>query len=577
MSACRAELKGNRFIAVSSRDLTQIAAVRKRFADWNFVEREGLFLASERTDCFANDGMSSVVFAVPLQYDLTTGQVFAPKQALNRSVTPHFASPAAWARLEGCRVICSADKYGLSQLYVHQASSFAVIANSATLLSEVCGAELDFGALTGFALLGSFIDTDTAFSGVSKLSAGCDVVLENGSALISKSPLDYSGNSAGEGLRDHFVTAVTRMRTAFPDAELELSGGLDSRLILAAIPQGQRPRHRAFSIGSVDSPDVRIASELAAKFGMTHRLASTDAWYSVDAQGFSTLLADICVGYDHAANPIDKLAIVSAGGDDDGRARFGGQNGEILRGFFYPAQQLSAMPHAGLARRLVEWRLFANDRVNERLFVIPDYTKRREQIATRLIDRLLSYGAPWYRALDGFYLDERMQRWVGAGCNNRFITRTSLYPFFDPSVIDAAMQLEGDEKRDSFAAYRLLMELDPELAALPLDNGIVPADVVIGRGGVSKLRRTVSKVADKLHQRLLGGSRATLGSGEAVARWHALGLHRDLPVDALKATGFLAPDALDAIVAGTMKLDRASLGFLLMMTSLVRLEESRSP
>ena len=575
--ARHAELKGNRFIAISSRDPARIATVKSRFVGWNIAEREGLLLASERADCFANDDASSVVFAVPLQYDLASGRVLTLEQALNQSAMPRFASPAAWVRLEDRRAIGQVDQYGLSQLFVHQAPDFAMIANSATLLAEICGAKLDFGALTGFALLGSFCGTDTAFSGVSKLPAGCGVVLENGSVLIGKSQIDHDERDNAESLRDRFVAAVTRMRTAFPDAELELSGGLDSRLILAAIPPDQRSHHRAFSIGPADSPDVRIAAELAAKFGMTHRLASTDAWYSLDAQDFSAMLADICIGYDHAANPIDKLAIVSAGAGEDERARFGGQNGEILRGFFYPGQQLAATPDAGLARRLIEWRLFANDRVNERLFAVSGYAERREQIEARLIDRLLSYEAPWSRALDQFYLDERMQRWVGAGANNRFITRTSLYPFFDPGVVDAAMQLGGEEKRDSFAAYRLLVELDPELAAIPLDNGIVPVDVVMGRRSrLSELRRIAGKVVDKLRRRMLGGSRATLGSGEAVARWHDLGLYRNLPIDALKDTGFLAPDVLDAIAAGTMKLDRASLGFLLMMSSLVGPKENLS-
>lgn len=160
---------------------------------------------------------------------------------------------------------------------------------------------------------------------------------------------------------------------------------------------------------------------------------------------------------------------------DRSTARFGGQNGESFRGFFYPGQPLEAEPDEALARRLVSWRLRANDQVDLKLLQTDGFLGRVAEIEQNLVGRLLNYGGPWYHALDRFYLEERMQRWVGAGSSNRFIDRTSLYPFFDEDVVAAALSLDGFDKKDSAAAYNMLVDIDLDLAKIALDNGIVPS------------------------------------------------------------------------------------------------------
>jgi Asparagine synthase len=52
------------------------------------------------------------------------------------------------------------------------------------------------------------------------------------------------------------------------DVRLELSGGLDSRMVLAAVPPERRKRLTAFTIVAEGSRDAHVAGELARRYGM---------------------------------------------------------------------------------------------------------------------------------------------------------------------------------------------------------------------------------------------------------------------------------------------------------------------
>lgn len=547
--------------------------------DFEVVRDEGVLIASEQAACLATSGQAAVALGSRLVLSPErSGALDAAALLAQLPARPELGAPATALVRERAIITAWCDRYGIAQLFSYHADGIAAVSTSSTLLAALFRCPADKTALIGFALTGSYLGSASGFTGVEKVALGERLVLENGTARHENapSPLDYRGKpeSSLEDVTEAFVAAVRRMHSAFPDAEIELSGGLDSRLILAALPPEARRGKRAMTIGPAGSGDARVAALLAEREGLSHRLVPSDGFGGLDADAFAALIERIALGYDHLANPLDKLAIVSAGmaAGAEPDARFGGQNGEILRGFYYTAQPIDQRPSEDLARRLVRWRIEANDRVSDDLL---DGDRVREATAAaraHCVALLLSGGeSHWWQALDRLYLTQRMPRWVGAGSANRFIGRTSLYPFLDPDFVDAAMRLPGSLKRNSQAAYRILSRIDPALALVPLDNGITPGRVE--NAAVTYLTdrvKIVTKSISKVMVKLSGKSKPVLGSSSAIDQWFGLSLSKRLAVKSLNDTGLLDRKAVESMAMGNRRFDRASLGWLLLVESLIR-------
>lgn len=580
------EFTGNRTLAISIAPGRALPPGADRILSAFAVIREnGIVLASEQRGCMALGGDRGVALGSRLVLSPARAKALDAKAVLETLPDRlELGAPATAIVREGPVLAAWCDRYGIGQLYMFESDGLAAVSTSSTLLAELFSRPPDRTALVGFALTGNFIGDASGFVAIRKLPLGKRVVLEGGRCRFEQaaSPLDYRDKpeSTLEEVTEAFVAAVRRMHKAFPDAELELSGGLDSRLILAALPPEARRGKRAMTIGPAGSGDARVAAILAEREGLEHRLVSSDGFSRLDADGIEALLARIAIGYDHLANPLDKLAIVSAGlaAGPEPKARFGGQNGEILRGFYYTAQPIEQRPGEDLARRLVTWRLEANDRVSDELLDLANCREAITAAREECVSMMLSGGeAHWWQALDRLYLTQRMPRWVGAGSANRFIGRTSLYPFLDPEFVDASMRLPGSLKRGSQAAYRMLSRIDPALALLPLDNGIVPGKA--GNHTFGYLTNTVNLVTksiSKVMTKVLGRSKPVLGSASALEQWYGLSLSTRLAVKSLNDTGLVSEKAVESMTIGNRRFDRASLGWLLLVESLVGVKNAVS-
>jgi asparagine synthase (glutamine-hydrolysing) len=367
------------------------------------------------------------------------------------------------------------------------------------------------------------------------------------------------------------------MLRAAPGAELELSGGLDSRMILAAMPPEARRGRSTITIGVPEEPsdDMKVAQGVAAAEGLNWSVLDVGGVARLDDEGLDELLRLATEGYDHMANPLEKTALIMAGRGRAPFARFGGQNGEILRGFYYPRQPLTAKTSDALARQLIGLRVAVNDRVDPAV-LSPKARELIPQAEERLVRQMLGMGETWGEALDRLYLEHRMQNWVGNAASSRLVEYVPLYPFFDPDVLSAAFAIAPAEKLNSRAAYRLITTLDPALAKRPLANGPVPAAQPKSALGarLADLSLDVSRVTDRLKRRLLRRARQTLGSVTVIDQWRRFELRKRLPMHALASTGLFDEAALKRIAGGESTPDRPTLGFLLVAGSLANGHEA---
>ncbi len=573
-------MPGSRFLAASWKRAGAGDRLLSRLQGWQIVQGDGWLLASEKADCFGRHQGAAVATSIHRLFDRRAARnLGAADLAAQLAQKPDFlpselaslAAPfrLAWVSDAGATPTIATDGSGLGQVFHATGGDVAVASSSAALIASLIGAGPDVAALASFAQFGSFPFEETPFAGVRKLSAGSLVRLNNGQCLVeSWLPSEQPGGSISEALRQ----CVSMMVRADAAATMELSGGLDSRLVLAAMAPEDRRGRLSLTIGSADYPsaDVTLARRIAAAEGLDHRVVDVGGM-NLDRADMPALLDHVIDGYDRMANPLDKLPLVFANNGYNETARFGGQNGEIMRGFYYPLQPLEAQPSRALANRLISTRLIGNDRVDPSIFshaAGEPLKAAREKMA----DHLMQGSGTWGDVLDRFYLDYRMQSWAGNGISNRFVGRTIFWPFFDRGVLRAAYGLKPADKQHSMAAYRLLLDLDPALARLPLDTGVVPAFAVRGGLGarIAQARMTAMKVKKKLAQRLGRNVHQVIGADVAAGHWHRQEGHKRLDFDALSRLGLFDSAFLDSVAAGKARPDRPTLGFVLLCNAVVK-------
>ncbi|NBW75006.1 MAG: hypothetical protein EBR34_04325 [Sphingomonadaceae bacterium] len=465
------------------------------------------------------------------------------------------------------QVTARVDRCGLGHLFEASHGPCHVISSSVQFVAEFTEAGPDIAALLDYSQLGVFPFAATPYVGIRKLLPD-DPWGTNYAATGSGRPL----KALQDDIEAHFRAAVQALLAAAPQAALELSGGLDSRLILAAMTPDQRAGRSALTLcgPGEDSPDLKIARQLARDQGLDHRVSHAPSEQWLDPELLFTTLDAACSGYQGMGNPVDKATLLANGEDSDGLVRFSGQNGEILRGFYHPMQPLAATASRALWSNLTDWRLIANDRVSPRL--LSDYARTQVIPAAReaFLANLANFEGEWGQALDRVYLRLRMQAWVGNAASSTLVKRTMLMPFFDEHFLKAALALPAAARSSSQAAYRLLMDIDPTLANVSLESGISPAQLLSG-GIATRLasaRQRTAKLVSKLKQRMNPRSGATMGSNSITTAWHRHRGFERLDLGRLAALGIFDEQALELLQSGKLQPDRNELGFLLICNGL---------
>jgi asparagine synthase (glutamine-hydrolysing) len=197
--------------------------------------------------------------------------------------------------------------------------------------------------------------------------------------------------------------------------------------------------------------------------------------------------------------------------------RLSGLGGEVARGFYYAGQPGGAQTSSRLVERLANWRIFANEAVEPGALDGTFVAQARERTLATLTS--LFQQGDWLRATDTFYLYHRMHRWAGVHGTVAATRRQAVNPMFDRRFIELALAVEPADKADSLLLGRLMSRLDPELARIPLDSGLVPSRLgtrdIATRLAIASV--TARRAASKVGQKLARGRRPQLGAAE-VAR-----------------------------------------------------------
>ncbi|MCU1429543.1 MAG: hypothetical protein JWL83_3543 [Actinomycetia bacterium] len=525
--------------------------------------------------------------------DMIAGSLMHRPDAL-RAVAP---PAAAIVRVRGSEeLIAFTDTAGLKQLFWAEGNGVALCATSSTALGALLAAPIDDDAVAAYALLGYHLAGRTAFRGVRKVPRGSRCALRGGRATLTTydtTPLvETASNDDVTAGVDVVRAAVTACVSAYPDATLELSGGFDSRMVVAAMAQAHRGGRRAFTLASSETENVRIARDVAAHAGLSHTVVDPGDAASLTPEEIVELCDRASRSRDHSANAIDTAGLALVEQQLDQGGRINGQNGEFARGEFYkglPPRVLDnrVVQRAAIGRLavfLADWRLLPNRALDPALFT-PGFLAAGRAAIIRHVELVLVEHAPHVtRGLDELYLGLRMDRWVGAEFSAAATTRPVLAPFFHPAFIAWARSVPASKKASGKAFARVLVAVDPALAALRLDGrpyapkDLASADLVSRYRSIAGL---VDKARGKAVQRLRHAQKAHAPgrsmAGAVVKYWRE---HNDalapLPGQAFVSEGGLA-QALEPTSATAAPMSAATVGFMVSVGGALRIRDALGP
>jgi asparagine synthase (glutamine-hydrolysing) len=180
------------------------------------------------------------------------------------------------------RIILFNDRYGMNRIYFHENAEGFYFASEAKALLKVLPElrRLDYTSLGEFFSCGCVLQNRTYFQGVSLLPGGSAWIFSSGRAVLRESYFhketweqqpQLSGADYYEKLRATWARILPRYFQGRERIGLSLTGGLDSRMILACAPSapGTLP---CYTFGGLyrDCVDVTISRRVARLCGQPH-------------------------------------------------------------------------------------------------------------------------------------------------------------------------------------------------------------------------------------------------------------------------------------------------------------------
>jgi hypothetical protein len=355
--------------------------------------------------------------------------------------------------------------------------------------------------------------------GEDPLEAGANAVIEHVQCVLPK----ITGASAG------------------------LTGGLDSRAIVATLIGAKADQVRLTVRGQPDSPDVLIAGRLAGIAGRPLTIRTRTAMPSDQPDA---LRASIRAALLWQAGYLEVLQAKTflrygQGGVGGGNANIMGQHGEIGRGYY--AKRIGA---EDLTDDRLEDSVMAFALQYSRSFLKDEWRKHVEEVARTAYRQANGWGLEGLDRLDFFYLYERTRRWSSGG---QYVQPGKVIaPFLTPGFIRATYALEP-HLRPSALFHRRLVELH-----LPA-WGEVPYAYELTREQKKELRRLRDRKIPRWERKrrkwarrlralaglgqprapyLKNGDRSSGGNFNGAVYWKTVG--RSLIDEALRTEGFWA-------------------------------------
>jgi asparagine synthase (glutamine-hydrolysing) len=408
------------------------------------------------------------------------------------------------------RVILFNDRYGGERIYYHATHDAFYFASEAKALLEVLPQlrAFDEDGVAQYLAFGATLPDSTLFAGVRTLPLA-SLWTFHGTHVPEKSAYfrPEVWEALGElpdaeyrsRLSETFRKIVLRQFARAPSVGVSITGGLDTRMIMACLPS-EKPATVCYTFAGVDGEtlDVRIGRKVAEVCGLEHHALRIGACFLEQYGAFverSAFITDGAVGalgaHEIYFNALARrMAAVRVTGN------FGS---EILRAMttFKPL-------------RLASWLL------------TPEWRERVQACEQRLAAARTKHPV----AFAAFHEIPSVHYGIPAAARSQLPVRM---PFLSNDIVELAVRSSERERSSAAACSDLIARYSPALAAIPTDRGVVPA-----AGGRRRLWDAVlAEVTFKLDYMHKEGLPPALGRLEPalslLSKVGMLGLHKYLP------------------------------------------------
>ncbi len=271
-----------------------------------------------------------------------------------------------------------------------------------------------------------------------------------------------------EGLIHHLRQAVTRQAHEDLPAGVSLSGGLDSRVILALLRDGPaiEPLH-TFTFGIPNCDDARFAQEVATLVGSRHHFFELRSDYLLDVGEEGVRLTDGLNSCKH----MHALATLRAQAEH-ASVFYIGFMGDALMGGHLNRQLWAGYDEDTLSRLLFD-HINTVFRQEEQEDLFTEGFQRRingavfDSFRAALAESKATLVANWQ---DHFDLRQRQRRFILNGhelLRSRVIVRT---PFCDNDLVEFMLTVPPGLRLDRFLLIEALVRTFPDLAKVPYEG-----------------------------------------------------------------------------------------------------------
>lgn len=403
------------------------------------------------------------------------------------------------------------DRCGSLHMFYRQLSDgYAVCSSSAAL--ALCGkSELDPVAVHEFLATGIIYEDRSLWADVKKIAPASVLTIDRHGAhstqywnfsMVRAESLDL--NEAAEKIYTGLVDTLNALPTGSQPLVSDLTGGYDSRLLLAGLLNADQPFKTTVS-GSVNQPDVVVAGQIASQFQFQHQHVVSHSVPSTEEFNSALSMTDgEYDAYDYS-RILHTHRLLSA----NHSMSLNGSFGELARGYWWELLWPQLAKHQPLDAELVATRRFAAASYNKSIFEQKTQFDLREhmtEVVGRSVKHISSF--PNTSQMDCVYFTMRMQRWQG-----RIASATNqLWPAFSPTgfaqVLDPILEAKASTRFRSLLVRKVFAQFSPTLARIPLEHGYpaMPATPLnlwrftplIGHYGDKVLSKVTAKLSSRL-------------------------------------------------------------------------------
>ena len=417
------------------------------------------------------------------------------------SLNGHFSA----IRWDGDRIDCFTDELGQRTLFFSRSHRGLCISTRLDRVTKTTGnTDIDFSSLGAKWLMFNQLEYGSCIAGVSRLGPRGHAVFK-GEELVTSGSTPWLPEFGHDTVDRAVATLSSLVRGALKSRwtpSLGLSGGLDSRILLARlIGKTDRP-FRVHTFGDPMDPDVRISMAISQALGLDRR-------YFHEPLPDVGLLIPMLREYaaqTHLAEPASSFAKLRyyPALRRDGCLMIDGGFGEIARRQYL--NRIAALGRSALRRRQSS-RLAALMRVARGDFFDPGVMMTMEHGAIESLERVLSSLPPVAaigieNSVDLLAIRTRVPNW-GAPEQARLDSDVvNFMPLVQPSFLRAVFAAKVSHRRSGGLYREIIRSSCPQLANFPL----VKAGTTYGFGLSTPAAWLVTKVKTKLGRRFVDHS-----------------------------------------------------------------------